>query len=202
MNKPTKKPRRFRERKPKAIKLRCFIGIKFSLATEIDALRKELAMQGEKSEANLRLVPDDNLHVTLKFIGSIEESRLGAIDGVMKQVAGRHKTMSLEVSGVGLFKNSFWVGVEENPQLSKLANELNLACLPLDIATEEKAYMPHVTVARFNKESKAAFLPLREKYANQPWGKLQAESICLYRSDTLPEGAKYTVIDEAKLGSA
>ena len=201
MNKPSKPARRFRERKPKAPKLRCFIGIKFTLATAIDELRKELATLADASDGQLRLVPDDNLHITLKFIGSVEESNLAAIEGVVKQVAARYQAMNLVVNGMGMFKTSAWVGVQAHSELSEIASALNIACQPLGVLAEDKDYQPHVTLARFNKDSKTAIASLLEKYENQPWGEIRATTICLYRSDTLPEGAKYTVIDEVKLGT-
>ena len=201
MNKPGKSPRRFRERPAKAKKLRCFIGIKFTLAAAIDELRKALATIADSGEGQLRLVPDDNLHITLKFIGSVEEAKLASIEGVLKQVAARYQGMQLQAKGMGMFKNSAWVGIEEHAELSKLASDLNLACVPMGILSEGKTYQPHVTVARFNKETKAAVAALQQKYAEKTWGDSVVSSICLYRSDTLAEGAKYTVIDEVTLGS-
>lgn len=194
-----KKPRRYRERKIKPKMVRCFIGIQFTLVTEIDPFRKTIANLAEVKETSIRLVPDENLHVTLKFAGSIEESKLAAIEGVMKQVAAQHEPMSLQSRGMGFFKNSIWVGIEENQQLSKLAADLNLACVPLGIAQEEKAYLPHVTVARLAKGAKSAVSQELDEFAGKSWGELLVSRICLYRSDTLPEGARYTVISEAEL---
>lgn len=197
-----KKPRRYRERKIKPKVVRCFIGIRFALVTEIDPLRKtvaNLAEVAEAKEASIRLVPDENLHITLKFVGSVEESKLAAIEGVMKQVAAQHEPMALQSRSTGFFKNSIWVGIEENQQLSKLADDLNLACVPLGIAQEEKAYLPHVTVARLGKGAKMALSKELNEFTERKWGELLASKICLYRSDTLPEGARYTVISEAEL---
>ena len=189
-----KKPRKI---KPK--KVRCFIGIQFTLGTQIDALRKAIAHMAEVKETSIRLVPDENLHVTLKFLGSVEESNLAAIEGVMKQVAAQHPKLSLQSRGMGFFKNSIWVGIAENPALTKLAADLNLACIPLGIVKEEKPYLPHVTVARLGKGSKLALSKLPDQFAGQSWGELAVAKICLYRSDTLADGARYTVISEAKL---
>ncbi len=197
MNRPrNKKPRKI---KPKVV--RCFIGIQFSLVTEIDPLRKAIARLAEVSETNIRLVPDENLHVTLKFVGSIEESKLAAVEGLMKQVAAQHKPMILHSKGMGFFKNSIWVGVDAQENLSALAADLSLACVPLGIAQEEKSYLPHVTVARLGKGAKLALSQLLNEFSEKNWGEIAASKICLYRSDTLPEGARYTVISEAKLAA-
>ncbi len=194
-----KKQRRYRTRKHKPTIVRCFIGIRFALTTEIDPLRKAIARLAELKESSVRLVPDENLHITLKFVGSVEESKLAAIEGIMKQVAAQHAPMSLESRGMGFFKNSIWVGIAENEMLARLAANLNIACVPLGIAQEEKAYLPHVTVARLGKGAKLKLSQLLEEFGDQSWGELTANKICLYRSDTLPEGARYTVISEAEL---
>lgn len=191
-----KKPRKI---KPK--KIRCFIGIRFTLATQIDPLRKAIANLAEVNEADIRLVPDENLHVTLKFLGSVEESKMDAIAGVMKQVAAQHQPLSLHSRGMGFFKNSIWVGIEENPSMAKLVADLNLACVPLGIGKEEKPFLPHVTVARLGKGAKLALSRLVDEFSGQAWGELTVAKIYLYRSDTLPEGARYTVICGGSLGT-
>ncbi|MEQ9612663.1 MAG: RNA 2',3'-cyclic phosphodiesterase [Gammaproteobacteria bacterium] len=199
---PDKKKRKKKPKKIKPVKVRCFIGIQFTLATEIDALRKKIAALAELKETDIRLVPDENLHVTLKFVGSVEESQLAAIEGVMKQVAAQHSPLSLQSKGMGFFKNSIWVGIEENAQLSKLAADLNLACVPLGIVQEDKEFLPHVTVARLGKGAKLALTELLQEFSEQRWGELAASKVSLYRSDTLPDGARYTVISEARLGES
>ncbi len=196
-----RKPQRYRPQKPP--RLRCFFGIRFTLINEIEGIGQALSgLKGEVAD-KLRLVPEQNLHVTLKFLGSVEESTLPTLESILKEAAARHSSFRLNVKSAGYFKNSCWVGIEPQETLSKLVQELNTAASALGVLNENKPYVPHVTVARFGKSSvdiKSRLLPILEQYSDQEWGTIQVEKICLYRSDTLAEGARYTVISEATLG--
>ena len=195
----SKKRKPLRYRPQKSPRLRCFFGIRFTLADEIAAMREELsALRGDSAEA-IRLAPDQNLHITLKFLGSVEESNLPILESILKEVALRHGPMALHASGAGVFKNSCWVGIDEDAGLTKLAQDLDTACMAVGALNEDKAYLPHVTVARFGKDVKPKLSALLEKFAEHKWGTIKVDQICLYRSDTLAEGARYTVISEAKL---
>lgn len=197
-SKPLKrKPQRYRPQKPP--RLRCFFGIRFTLANEIAAMREELSALSADSPEAVRLAPDDNLHITLKFLGSVEESNLPTLESILKEVALRHGPMQLQVSGAGVFKNSCWIGIDEDAALTRLAQELDTACMAVGALKEDKAYLPHVTVARFGKDAKLKLSSVIQKFTEHEWGSIVVDRICLYRSDTLPEGARYTVISEAKL---
>lgn len=198
-NKPKKrKPQRYRPQKPP--RLRCFFGIRFTLIDEIQSMREDLGALSTNSPDSLRLAPDENLHVTLKFLGSVEESNLPILDSILREVALRHEPMELHARGAGMFKNSCWIGIAEDAALTKLASELDTASMAVGALNEDKAYVPHVTVARFGKDTKLKLSDIVQKFAEQEWGTIVVDQICLYRSDTLPEGARYTVISEAKLG--
>lgn len=192
-----RKPLRYRPQKPQ--RLRCFFGIRFTLANEIAVMREELSALSTDAPEAVRLAPDDNLHITLKFLGSVEESNLSILESILKEVALRHGPMQLQASGAGVFKNSCWVGIDEDAALTRLAQELDTACMAVGALKEDKSYLPHVTVARFGKDAKLKLSSVIQKFADHKWGTLAVDRICLYRSNTLPEGARYTVISEAKL---
>lgn len=192
-----RQPQRYRPMKPP--KARCFFGIKFTLVPEIQPIRDGLALLDGGEAENVRLAPDQNLHITLKFLGSVEETNLPTLESILQEMAIRHAPLTLLSKGAGSFKNSCWVGIENHDALNALVKDLDTACLALGLAAEEKNYLPHVTVARFSKNAKPQFAPLLEKFKEQSWGEISVDKICLYRSDTLPEGARYTVISEAKL---
>ena len=195
-----RKPQRYRPQNPP--KLRCFFGIRFTLTKEIEAINTALSEQTGEVADKLRLVPQNNLHVTLKFLGSVEESSLQTLESILREAAARHTPFELKVTGTGYFKNSCWVGIEEQESLSRLAEELNTAASALGVLSESKAYVPHVTVARFGKSKtdiKSQIKPILDRFDDEAWGTISVDKICLYRSDTLSEGARYTVISEAKL---
>lgn len=199
-NPKKRKPQRYRPQKPP--RLRGFFGIRFTLTNEIEEIRQALSgLKGEVAD-KLRLTPELNLHITLKFLGSVEESNLPTLESILREAAARHKSFQLKIKSAGYFKNSCWVGIEQQETLTKLSQELNTAASALGVLSENKPYVPHVTVARFGKSKvdiKSQLRPILERYSAQEWGSIRVDKICLYRSDTLAEGARYTVISEAAL---
>ncbi len=185
----------------KAAKLRSFLGLHCPLFEQLQPLYEALAKLPGEGGKPLRLSPPENLHVTVRFLGSVEVAQLGNIEQLGKQIVGKHTLPTLRCSGVGLFKNSAWVGIEPTPALTALAEELNAAGAVLGIPGDDKGFVPHLTVARFPPALKSQVAAVLEAYANQQWGEFTCQNVNLYRSDTLPDGARYTVIAELPLGS-
>ncbi len=186
-------------KKPKPPRLRCFIGVKFTLQDEIRSLTEDLSHIDDEA-ARIRIVPPKNLHITLKFLGSVLESQLDEIETRLKQLASRHEPLALQCKSIGFFKNSLWLGISPDDRLNAVAVDLNQAfSLQVlgsnDRAANKKPYVPHVTVARFSRETKPHLLLVKRKYADTHWGDFQAKQFHLYRSQTLGDGAKYTIID-------
>lgn len=186
-------PRKPRRRKAKASNLRCFIGLAFPLADKLQVLQSELQTLAD-ADASLRLSPASNLHVTLKFLGTIPENRLNEIIAIAGPICASSPALQLHSRGIGQFKNSLWVGIDENPQLRELADALNRAGEMLGVAKDDKSYRPHVTVARFRKSATLDLNPLLEKYRDSDWGSFEASRAYLYKSETLQEGARYSIL--------
>jgi len=181
-------------------KQRLFVGIKFTLYEEIQPAIIDVARTLTDNKVKFRMSPPQNLHLTLKFLGSVLESDLRKIDSIVSHTATRHHAMELHCAGIGFFKNSIWVGIKDNSLLTALTLELDQAFVPLGIYTERKARVPHVTVARFGTGAKIVLAPFREKYFSRDWGLIPVREMILYKSETLEEGAKYSIINSYKLG--
>ena len=181
-------------------KQRLFMGIKFTLYEEIQPAIIDVARTLTDNKVKFRMSPPQNLHLTLKFLGSVLESDLRKIDSIVSHAATRHRAMQLHCAGIGFFKNSIWVGIKDNSLLTALTLELDQAFVPLGIYTERKARVPHVTVARFGTGAKIVLAPFREKYFSRDWGLIPVREMILYKSETLEEGAKYSIINSYKLG--
>tara|TARA_B100000929_G_scaffold146589_1_gene116138 strand:- start:159 stop:740 length:582 start_codon:yes stop_codon:yes gene_type:complete len=181
-------------------KQRLFVGIKFTLYEEIQPAIIDVARTLTDKKVKFRMSPPQNLHLTLKFLGSVLESDLRKIDSIVSHTATRHHAMELHCAGIGFFKNSIWVGIKDNSLLTALTLELDQAFVPLGIYTERKARVPHVTVARFGTGAKIVLAPFREKYFSRDWGLIPVREMILYKSETLEEGAKYSIINSYKLG--
>ena len=188
------------EKTAKPRKVRVFVGLRCTLHEAFRPLVADLEQLANDNPNHLRLVPPQNLHITLKFIGSVLESELGSIDSILKQCSVRHQAMQLHCEGVGIFKNSICVGIRADEALTAMAVDLDTAFSALGISEESNlSYTPHITVARFSKEAKIKISALKIKYEEQQWSGLPVKKLYLYRSDTLPEGARYVILSAYEL---
>lgn len=147
--------------------------------------------------------PPANLHVTTKFIGSWPEERLGELKTALSAIPGR-PAIPIHVHRLVFFPNphaphALTCGVEA-PGLDALAKDTDAATAALGIASEERPYKPHLTLARF--KGRGNLQPLREVIAALPsldFGDCQATSFFLYESKTQPTGSVYTKLSEFPL---
>lgn len=106
----------------------------------------------------VRWVPPENLHITLRFIGEVEEGLAREIDAALLDL--RAPAFSLGLSGLGLFGTGakmriLWAGVEKSPALLTLRGRIEAALRPLGLAPDGRNYSPHITLARLDKPDPA-----------------------------------------------
>jgi 2'-5' RNA ligase len=98
-------------------------------------------------------VDPGNLHLTLRFIGEVDEGTAGDIDGALLQI--RAARFPLTLAGVGAFggdkPHALWVGVDKNPALTHLHDKVESALVRLGLPPDTRRYSPHVTLARLKQ---------------------------------------------------
>ena len=138
--------------------LRLFVGI--ALPPEIK-LRLSLIAAGVPGA---RWVDPGNYHVTLRFIGDVDEGMAGDIDAALAQI--RAATFDLALSGVGQFGDRMlWAGIEKNPALQHLRDKVESALVRLGLEPETRRYAPHVTLARLKGASAARLQAYIQEHA-------------------------------------
>lgn len=177
-----------------------------------DAIRESIARFVEGVQAfapDARWVKPESLHVTLKFIGEQPEPAVEQIKQALTII--RADVMQIKFRGYGFFPTAksariFWIGIEAAPQLAELATTVDDATSSLEIPKEDRAFSPHLTLARGagssgsprrRKEdgSNRTFQRLQEKLATLPtpeFGTMTARDFFLYQSQLSPKGSKYT----------
>lgn len=204
--------------------LRLFIGVACPCTPVIAALLDDLS-NSLGGAAGLRVVARQNLHITLKFIGAAEAGAVPGIVNVMQQALAKQRSFELQLQGAGRFESALWLGVAPNATLTELAAKLNEALAPLGFAPETKPFRPHLTLARLTRtpipvgaglpaiepttagtypkgiKDPPAIAPWLTKHHQSHWGHLPVTAIHLYRSDTLPDGVRYTVLFTAALSA-
>jgi 2'-5' RNA ligase len=129
--------------------LRLFVGIAFPPELK---LRLSLLCGGV---AGARWVDAGNFHLTLRFIGEVDEGTAADIDEALSRLKARRFT--LQLAGAGLFGNGkprqLWVGVEREPVLCTLQRKIEQALIRAGLPPEPRKFSPHVTLARLREAS-------------------------------------------------
>ncbi|MBD3391363.1 MAG: RNA 2',3'-cyclic phosphodiesterase [Chitinivibrionales bacterium] len=140
-----------------------------------------------------RWVPQEQLHLTLRFIGEVNGSQYDDIVASLEQV--QYRTFPLRLAGTGYFPPKkaprvLWVGIEENGHVRDLFQLVENALHEAGIAREKRKFSPHVTVARLRDRVRPAdvapFLSHTGLFKTEP---VQVNEIHLYSSVLRPEGA-------------
>ena len=125
--------------------MRLFIAIDIP-----ETIRRDIGGMG-RSLARSRSVPDDQLHLTLKFIGEVEGSRVLDIEEKLQEIC--RPPFSLCLKGVGVFPprgvpRILWAGVEPHDNIVALRNTIERTLAEIDIPREKQKFTPHLTLAR------------------------------------------------------
>ena len=150
----------------------------------------------------VRWVPSENQHVTLKFLGSTPLDRLEQVTSACKGVAARHRQSTVGLTHLGVFPSLqrarvLWVGLADPAGLlAALAGALDGHLAPLGFEPEKRAFSPHLTIARFRQPTKVASLPP----LGDPPGPFPLRGFDLWRSHLSPKGARYERLQSFGLG--
>jgi len=147
-----------------------------------------------------RWVRPENLHVTLKFIGEVPETKLAAIRSALAR-ARSDQPVTVDFRGLGFFPNDkhprvFWAGIEASPNLKTLAADIDKGTEKLGIAREQRPFSPHLTLARFEPPGLAEKLRSAiHENATRNFGTLRTNQFHLIESKLKPSGAEYTTLE-------
>ncbi|HJX84418.1 MAG TPA: RNA 2',3'-cyclic phosphodiesterase [Candidatus Angelobacter sp.] len=142
----------------------------------------------------------ESLHVTLKFIGEASDARVQEIKNALSTVQAA--PFAIKFQDVGFFPNPksprvFWVGMSAGEALPQLAATVDAALVKVGVPGEEKAYRPHLTVARTGSGpgAKHQLQPLANAEAPPQFGTMMAREFWLYRSEPQRGGSRYTKLE-------
>jgi 2'-5' RNA ligase len=158
-----------------------------------DTLKSRLLMlQGGIPGA--RWMENDQMHLTLEFIGDVDGAMLDDIVGVLHTI--RSPGFELFLEGIGHFPprkdpRVLWVGVRNNEFLDRLHKKIRSALTRSRLPSESRKFHPHVTLARLKNPSSAklaAFMAYRGTFCSEAFA---VREFVLYRSLLSPKGACY-----------
>lgn len=159
--------------------------------------------------APVKWVAEENLHLTMKFLGEVPEDRAGAIGDALVLAVRSLRPFDVTLGGCGAFPDPahprvLWLGVERHPALELLANDIERAVGPFGFEPELKPFQPHVTIGRARKDAKPADLrPVAERFDQVDYaGLLPVSAVDLMESRTGRGGSSYRTVRSAPLAGA
>jgi len=179
------------------------VGVRENLSSLQHALEKILPP--------INWVRSESIHLTLKFLGYVEPSRISQILLALEPIGTLHQGFSVEVHGMGVFPHVkhpriLWVGVTGKTQaLQELVLDIEAALEPLGFPPEEKLYHPHLTLARIKRDNAKVGSSLLENGVferKQELGTVNVDRLTLFQSDLDSTGAIYTPLGVVQLSKA
>ncbi|HPY75339.1 MAG TPA: RNA 2',3'-cyclic phosphodiesterase [Planctomycetota bacterium] len=184
--------------------IRTFIAFPISqeIKDHLSCISKEINL-GNK----IRWVSPNSMHVTMKFLGDVEEDIIEYIEKDMVQIAYKYRPCQVEIASLGVFPNMkaptvLWAGMQGNLQtLQCIYKDLQITMEEYGIPPEKRNFSPHITLTRFPKSytPQKIFIDYLEKNKTRSFGKLECKELILYKSELRPTGAIYTPLSRASL---
>lgn len=142
----------------------------------------------------------DNYHLSLKFLGEVNDEKIEQVERGLEKVAGSTKIMEIEFGGFGAFPTIrrprvVWVGADPTPALRCLKQDIEWALAGCGFERETRAFHPHVTLGKAEETNGAgAFRGLDELAAGLSYqGLIRVRQIHLMRSHASSTGTRYSI---------
>lgn len=174
--------------------IRSFLSIEINreLLNNIETVQKEF----KKIDANIKYVPSENMHFTLKFFGNIEKNEINEISECIEDVLKDFKPFDLNINGTGSFPNEniikvIWIGIKNNPTLTELQKQLDKSFSKIGFK-KEKNFKSHLTIGRMkSKQNKEEIQKKLKEFKNKEIGTMTVNKISLKKSTLTANGPIY-----------
>ena len=183
--------------------MRCFVGIRLP-----DQINRELHRQIrylEGTGAAVRWVKEDNLHVTLKFLGEVEDDEVRDVHQALSEV--RSRPISLSVNGLGSFPPKgrprvVWAGLAgDTDALAGLAADIEARVAPLGYPPETRGFRAHLTIGRVKGPSNLdpLMVAIQSRSGRLATAAVEIDAFVLYQSQQGSGGPRYYKISSYPL---
>jgi RNA 2',3'-cyclic 3'-phosphodiesterase len=163
---------------------------------------RDLLIDAMDDSPALRWVGDEQLHLTLRFIGEVERPIANEIAGALSRF--HSPRFDLRVKGVGKFEQrnggALWAAVDPKHPVTALAAKVKRAVQLVGLEPERRAFSPHITLARWNRRNAGAvdaFLRRNGDLHSEPF---TVERFILFESKLSRHGPHYEEVAEFELG--
>jgi len=161
----------------------------------------DLLIDAMDDSPELRWVGDEQLHLTLRFIGEVERHLANDVAEALAKL--RSDQFELKIKGVGRFDQrrggAVWAGIEPKPPVAALAAKVERLCQGIGLEPERRAFHPHITLARWNRRSNPAADAFMEKARGLSSPFFAVERFILFESHLSRHGPHYEAVAEYEL---
>ncbi len=152
-----------------------------------------------RTEAEVKWVRPEGIHLTLKFLGSIREEDLERISQAISPLVREWEPFELRIRGLGCFPSSrnprvIWIGIDQGgKEVSALERVVEDTMALLNFAPESRTFTPHLTLGRVrSSKERSSLIRAMESRKDSEVGTFRAKEVHLFRSELRPSGAVHT----------
>jgi len=184
--------------------------IRAFIAVEIDSQNKqklsELITLLKKTNTDVKWVNEKQMHLTLKFLGNIEETKAQEVSRILESITKDFKEFTIFLSKIGAFPNInkprvIWVAIDEGKDTLKLlADKIESRLEEIGFVKEKREFKAHLTLGRVKSLKNISQLTeVMQKTDFQSQDKIKISSLILFQSALTSKGAIYAPLAEIKL---
>jgi len=161
----------------------------------------DLLIDAMDDSAELRWVGEEQLHLTLRFIGEVERPVANDLALALGRIS--FERFELRLNGMGVFDQkrggAIWAGVEATAPVTALAAKIERVCQDAGLQPERRAYHPHVTLARWKGRSARAAADFVERNRGLASPPFAVDRFVLFESHLSRHGPHYEEVEEYPL---
>ncbi len=188
-------------------KLRTFVAIE--IPQEVRHRSTQMVHAMAQATDSVRWVDTDNLHVTLKFLGDVEDRDIYSVCRAASNSVVSLEPFSVSCRGIDAFPSrgrpkTVWLGIDDDElKLTNLFARLDVELSNIGYPREPRKYIPHLTLGRIQhgRRNLGDLVAIMESLAERSAGNLPVESLTVFTSELHRSGPVYTVVGRAPLGA-
>jgi len=157
---------------------------------------RELLIDAMDDSADFRWQSDEQLHITLRFIGEVDRPLGDDLADALSRI--RTHRFELRIHGVGLFEQrsggALWAGVEPKEPIAALASKVQRVCQQTGLEAERRAFHPHITLARWKGRRSREAADFLERTRGLGSAVFEVDAFVLFESQLSRHGAHYEAV--------
>lgn len=188
--------------------IRTFIAIELPENIKLNLKLLITSLQKEIDTGNIKWVNPNNIHLTIKFLGTTDLLTIQKITNSIKTISPSLISPKLQIAKLGAFPNllrpkTLWVGCSYSRELLEIFTMINTICSNFKFPVEKREFSPHLTIGRVNSTPSSDTINKIQfnfkKSNNTNFGEFYSPKLTIFKSDLTPSGPIYTVLQRIDL---